>query len=151
MERLGDLVNPAVKASHRVVHLGFASDAAHFPDDEAGATAVHHLHGGSADVLLGGKRLAEVILKARKRVAVGDVEWSQGMDRFATQDRSIGSEVAVHGADLVDGQNLVGLLRLAQPDQCPIVDRIVGCVPTRYRDAVKVILKNRGHLRLRRN
>jgi hypothetical protein len=51
----------------------------------------------------------------------------------------------------MDGQNLVGVLQLAQLDQCPIVDRIVGCVPTRYGDAVKVILKNRGHMRLRMN
>jgi hypothetical protein len=74
MKRLGDLVNPAIKASHRVVHLGFASDASHFPDDEAGGVPIHHFHGGSAHVLLGRKRFAEVMLKARKRVAVGNVE-----------------------------------------------------------------------------
>jgi hypothetical protein len=96
MERLGDLVNPTIAASHRVIHLRFASDAAHLPDDEARPTAVHHLHGGSADVLLGGKRLTEVMLEARKWIAVRDVEWRQGLDCLATQDRSIGSEVAVH-------------------------------------------------------
>jgi hypothetical protein len=73
------------------------------------------------------------------------------MDRFAAQDGAVGSEVLVHRCDLMNGQNLVGLLQLAQLDQCPIVDRILGCVPTRYGDAVKVILKNRGHLMLLRN
>ena len=74
---------PTLTSGPTGVHVhGHGTDerfaSTHFPDDEAGATAVHHLHGGSADVLLGGKRLAEVILKARKWVAVGDVKWSQG-------------------------------------------------------------------------
>jgi len=45
MERLGDLVHPAVNAGHRVVHHRLPGDAAHLSDNEASALPVEHLGG----------------------------------------------------------------------------------------------------------
>ncbi len=63
MKRLGDLVHSSIVASHRVVHFGLSSDAAHLANDKSVTNVIKHLDRGSDHVLLRFERLPEHVVE----------------------------------------------------------------------------------------
>ncbi len=107
MERLSDLVDPAVSVSHWVVHFRLTRDAAALPDDEPGGSLIEHLRSCGHDVGLGLIRLAEVVVKVRQGVAAGDVEGRERVIGLSPQRLTEHIQVSIESLDVIEAANLV--------------------------------------------
>jgi hypothetical protein len=87
VERLADLVDPAVHTGHRVVHLGLAGDAAAFPDEEHGLLPLPRPDDAGDDVPLGLQGLPQqAVERGRDGVLAGDVERAARLGGLAAED-----------------------------------------------------------------
>jgi len=96
MERLGDLVDPAIDPCDRIVDFGFAGNAARLADQEASSMPVQLLGERGRDVLLGfqGCPFLGVVIKIRQRVRPWSVEWAKAAYRLPGQSRTVVLQVA---------------------------------------------------------